>query len=213
MELPKDLPKFRLGQTLHNFGVSIETNGQHVDLEGRDLTVFLIDPHGTKRRILWSIDDELPYVIRFDYEGARQEIEGIYRVLVYENYNKPSQAVFELPAFVLLKNIPRRMFEDDIILSGGMLFIGGVSVVSIDVVSETAVSGGENVWRATRSDGLKYDLVVRNGQKGEDGNDGHTPYVQDNYWYINGQNTGVRATVGLEEIHIDDETGQAFVEI
>lgn len=210
MDYPIDIPRYRLGQTLHNIGVKVLTNGQEENLEGRDLTVFLIDPRGTKRRIIWSIDDEMPWVIRFDYEGARQEFEGIYRVKIYENYNKPSQAVMEILAFVLLKHIPPRFIEDELVLSGGIMFVGGVSVVSIEPVSESTESGGENVWRATRNDGQTFDLVVRNGAKG---NDGHTPYVKDNHWYINGEDTGVRATVGLEEIRIDDETGHAFIEI
>ena len=33
-----------------------------------------------------------------------------------------------------------------------------------------------------------------NGVAGQDGTDGHTPYIQDNNWYINGVNTGVPAT-------------------
>lgn len=33
-----------------------------------------------------------------------------------------------------------------------------------------------------------------NGSNGKDGTNGHTPYIQNNNWYINGQNTGVQAT-------------------
>lgn len=32
------------------------------------------------------------------------------------------------------------------------------------------------------------------GTPGKDGINGYTPYIEDNYWYINGMNTGVRAT-------------------
>lgn len=31
------------------------------------------------------------------------------------------------------------------------------------------------------------------GDRGVDGEDGYTPYIQSNYWFINGKNTGVRA--------------------
>ena len=210
IEYPIDIPRYRLGQTIYDYGCAVRTNGVEVSLEGRDITVFLVDPRGTARRISWRIDSELNYVVRFDYEGYKQELEGLYRVKVFENYKAPSQAVFECMAFVLLKHIPHKCSDDDMVLEGGTLFIGGVSVVSIDIVSESTESGGENVWRATRSDGQTFDLVVRNGAKGDNG---YTPYVQDNYWYINGENTGVRATVGLEEIHIDDTTGEMYVEI
>lgn len=33
-----------------------------------------------------------------------------------------------------------------------------------------------------------------NGSNGRDGTNGYTPYIQNNNWYINGQNTGVQAT-------------------
>lgn len=36
------------------------------------------------------------------------------------------------------------------------------------------------------------------GEKGADGKDGYTPYVENGEWYINGKSTGIKATNGIE---------------
>lgn len=45
------------------------------------------------------------------------------------------------------------------------------------------------------------------GANGQDGTDGYTPYIQDNYWYINGVNTNVKA-LGTDGTNGTD--GQSF---
>lgn len=45
----------------------------------------------------------------------------------------------------------------------------GVGVSSIVQVSSSSESGGQNVWRATLTNGNTYDFVVLNGQQGEQG--------------------------------------------
>ena len=46
------------------------------------------------------------------------------------------------------------------------------------------------------------------GQTGATGANGYTPYIQDNYWYINGVNTGV---IAIGQDGTDGQNGQAFL--
>lgn len=62
--------------------------------------------------------------------------------------------------------------------------LDGLSAYEIAVAN--GFVGTEAEWLAS--------LVGDDGAPGADGTDGHTPYIQSGYWYINGVNTGIPAT-------------------
>ena len=74
--------------------------------------------------------------------------------------------------------------------------------------SITILSVGEET-----SDDLTYTVIyfsddtnikIPNGKDGQDGIDGYTPYIQDGYWYINGESTGVTAKGDEVEMRINE---------
>ena len=76
--------------------------------------------------------------------------------------------------------------------SGNSFNIGDLKTITL--LSPLTLTSSGNIRGATGADGA-------------DGADGYTPYIQDNYWYINGVNTGVKAigTAGT-----DGTDGQSF---
>lgn len=92
---------------------------------------------------------------------------------------------------------------DPIHISGGGGSGGqdGVGIDSISVV-ESAADGDNNVVTITLTNSDTYTFNVKNGSKGSTGapgqpgaagSDGHTPYISNGYWFINDENTGVKA--------------------
>lgn len=69
----------------------------------------------------------------------------------------------------------------------------GNGIISI---IKTNTVGDIDTYTITYSDSTNSTFDIINGANGTDGNDGVTPYIQDNYWYIDGINTNINA-VGL----------------
>lgn len=76
------------------------TNGEALPLAGRDITVVLTTPRGLLRRMDHSVRDG--NVVCFTLEGKDQSRCGTYRVDVYENRGKLSQARLDTDAFELV---------------------------------------------------------------------------------------------------------------
>lgn len=82
----------------------------------------------------------------------------------------------------------------------GNLIVNGVNTKIKLSENNLAIS---NVYEE-ELDGTKYTCIVLSDgttlkvPMGVDGKDGNTPYIQDNYWYIDGKNTGVPTTNGIE---------------
>ena len=82
----------------------------------------------------------------------------------------------------------------------GNLIVNGVNTKIKLSEKNLAIS---NVYEE-ELDGTKYTCIVLSDgttlkvPMGVDGKDGSTPYIQDNYWYIDGKNTGVPTTNGIE---------------
>lgn len=81
----------------------------------------------------------------------------------------------------------------------------GVGIAKIEKIVSV---GLVDTYKITLDDERTYTFTVTNGRDGVDGvdgedgkdgkdgvngTDGHTPYIQDGYWYINGTNTNVKA--------------------
>ena len=99
------------------------------------------------------------------------------------------------------------------IIKDGYWYIGelntNVKAKGEDGNSITILSVGEET-----SDDLTYTVIyfsddtnikIPNGKDGQDGIDGYTPYIQDGYWYINGESTGVTAKGDEVEMRINED--------
>lgn len=142
----------RLGTSLE-INVEILTAGEATSLEGRDITVMLKDPSGTKTEITdYTIGGDDDNVITFAYEGMNQKLTGIYAVEVYENYQQEDMATLDTDAFMLVGR--SRLVSDDndlatavINLSAGNLTITGPQGLSAyEVAVKNGYEGTEAEW-------------------------------------------------------------------
>ncbi len=142
----------RLGTSLE-INVEILTAGEATSLEGRDITVMLRDPSGTKSEITdYTIGGEDDNVITFTFEGMDQTLTGIYAVEVYENYQQEDMATLDMDAFMLVGR--SRLVSDDndlatavINLSAGNLTITGPRGLSAyEVAVKNGYEGTETEW-------------------------------------------------------------------
>lgn len=138
-----EIRKKRLGTTL-SCHVSVITNGQELSLDGRDITVLLVNPLGVCMLVDATFSGN---IASFVYEGNQQRYTGVYRVEVYENFEKVSQSVFDKDAFEL---VPRSYMEED-----------GVDDLSYPDIS---LSGSIELAGKDGNDGLSaYELAVTIG--------------------------------------------------
>lgn len=140
-------PKRRLGTTLRP-RIPVLTHGEPLALNGRDITVMLIDPLGQSTQVEFTVTDG--NVVSFTYEGKVQQELGTYRVEIYENKDQDGQKVFDLDVFTL---VPRSRMQTDgsdhlaepgIDISAGNLSLGGKSAYEIAV--EHGFEGTVDEW-------------------------------------------------------------------
>ncbi len=159
------IDKIRKGNTIAVF-IPVLTGGEPVSLVGRNISVVCRNQRGGTQAIDdVAIDADVPNVIKFT------------RVIVAENANRSGQVLFDKVAFELVDSSDREDYGGGLTrrvvqLSAGNLYIGGkdgTGIASMEQVATSVVSGGQNVWRATLTDGSTFDFVVRNGAQGEPG--------------------------------------------
>lgn len=85
------MKKIRIGKDIA-IQWTILTNGEPQSLEGRDLSVSLTDPLGTKSELPFSVEGN---VIRLTYSGTKQKRLGTYRLTLWENYGKEGQTAVD----------------------------------------------------------------------------------------------------------------------
>lgn len=94
------MKKIRIGKDI-SIAWRILTNGEAVSLEGRDLTLHLVDPLNRKMQIPFTVEDVL---LEAKVSGTTQKFLGKYSLTLWENYGKPGQtAVDACNAFELVK--------------------------------------------------------------------------------------------------------------
>ena len=185
----------------------IRTNGEALALEGRDLTLFLIDKWGNKKALDFSVVND--NIINFIVQGKGQELCGTYIIELYENYNQDNQARLDKDSFEI---VPRtkdaegqvRLDELGCEIEDGQDFEDSNLVINAEIE-------------------LDGDLAILTG----------SPYIQEGYWYIDGRNLGVRAVgltpyiedgtwhIGGEDTgqtvfaipHFDESTGEVYYEV
>lgn len=94
------MKKIRIGKDIA-ISWQILTNGEVVSLEGRDLTLQLVDPLNRKIQIAFTVDVNK---LETKVQGTTQKFLGKYSMTLWENYGKPGQtAVDACNAFELVK--------------------------------------------------------------------------------------------------------------
>lgn len=143
-----EIRKRRVGTTLA-CQISVITNGQELPLEGRDITVLLVNPLGVCMRTNATFSGN---VATFVYEGNEQQYTGVYRVEVYENFENVSQTVFDKDAFEL---VARSYMEEDgvddlssplISLSGSIELAGKDGKSAYEIAVEQGFVGDVDAW-------------------------------------------------------------------
>lgn len=83
------MKKIRIGKDFDCIW-SIKTNGQSASLEGRDLTLYLVDPHRRKKQLTFTIEGN---ALQFQIGHALQLFMGIYSLELWENLGKVAQSI------------------------------------------------------------------------------------------------------------------------
>lgn len=168
---------------------AVLTNGEALPLAGRDITVVLTTPRGSRRRMDHSVRDG--NVVCFTMEGKDQSWCGTYRVDVYENRGGQSQARLDTDAFEL---VPRsRMGSGPYDPQDGL-----DAVVTVELGPGNLITGGRDGKSA-------YEVAVEAGFEGTveewlaslvgpKGNTGATPEI------------GVTATVDAQSKEVPTVT-------
>ena len=94
----------RIGKTLL-LRWKITTNGEDLSLDGRVLTLFLIDPSGNQREMDYQIKPTGSNTVEFKFQGKDQKIPGYYSLEMWENKGQDEQTVVDkINAFELVRN-------------------------------------------------------------------------------------------------------------
>jgi len=199
-----EVARVRLGVTMQ-INVPVLTDGDEVSLVGRNISAIIVAPNRKQYMLDFTLDGEHMNKVKAVFEGMIHEVTGLHRIMIVENLGKESQTLFDMDAVNLVARSSMASALDSSLpmpvvqLSGGSLFVGGkggedgVGISSIQFVGH--VTGG-NKYKILLTSGAEYFFLANDGQ---DGQDGHTPYIQDKYWYINGESTGIKADYSDEE--------------
>lgn len=162
--------KVRFGKTLL-VQVTVETNGQAVSLDGRDISVMLVGPRGVRDMMDVEISGN---VITFVVEGATQKFAGLYRVEVFENKGVVSQSVMDCDAFELVPLSCMESQEEGDIATALVKLEGSIEVSAMgrkgdrgksayEVAVDNGFVGTEVEWLASLKGKSAYDIAVDNG--------------------------------------------------
>lgn len=199
-----EVARVRLGVTLQ-LNVPVLTDGDEVSLVGRNISAVIVEPKGAQRIMPFTIDGEHENKVKVVFEGAEQNMTGLHRLMIVENLGKESQTLFDIDAVNLVARSSMASALDSSLpmpvvqLSGGSLFVGGKGGedgVGISTIQFDSRVEGANRYKITLTNGTMYYFVANDGAQGLQG---HTPYIQDGYWFINNTSTGVKADFSAEE--------------
>lgn len=144
---------------------SISRNGVQEDFSGRDVAVYLLDPHGNACQIGWSMDGSSATIL---FMGKDQSVTGKYTLVLTENEGEMGMTTIDtVEAFKLV---------DHTYQEGGVA-AAGVSITTVEVSSDLAVpSNGLSAYEVAKANGFigteKAWLASLTGPKGEKGDRG-----------------------------------------
>ena len=91
---------YRIGNDL-DCEIEVTFNDEVIPLEGKDLTVEVVDPYEKATEMDYSVSGN---IVTFTYKGKIQKHTGIYRVTVWLKKDKDGQHVVDVDdAFKLVK--------------------------------------------------------------------------------------------------------------
>lgn len=139
--------------------------------------------------VLYSLELRKDNVVfaSIDYSG-----DGVYNWVSIGGYinGKDGKSIYNISAATYasvsaIANVGDMLLAIENFTQGNVTF-GSYDLYSIDTISPLSVTLLGNIKGPQGIQGLK-------GETGETGANGLTPYIQDDYWYIGGVNTGVVA--------------------
>lgn len=121
---------------------SISRNGVQEDFSGRQVAVYLLDPHGKACKISWSLQSNTATIL---FKGMDQKITGKYTLMLTENEGASSMATIDtVEAFKLVEHTYQE----------GGVASSGVSITNVTLSSDLSAP----------SNGLSaYGVAVANG--------------------------------------------------
>ena len=155
----------------------ILTNGQPDSLEGRDLSLYLINPYGAESRQEMAVEGNT-VTIRVYADTCKAH--GQYRLKLYENKGKVGQTVLDqCEGFCIVATtcqeggITQGLDLDIIELSGGDMAIGIQGRSAYEIAVANGFEGTEAEWLASLK-GEKGDIGPQGpeGEKGDKGDKG-----------------------------------------
>lgn len=155
----------------------ILTNGQPDSLEGRDLSLYLINPYGAESRQEMAVEGN---TVTFRVYADTCKAHGQYRLKLYENKGKVGQTVLDqCEGFCIVATtcqeggITQGLDLDTIELSGGDMAIGIQGRSAYEIAVANGFEGTEAEWLASLK-GEKGDIGPQGpeGEKGDKGDKG-----------------------------------------
>lgn len=155
----------------------ILTNGQPDSLEGRDLSLYLINPYGAESRQEMAVEGN---TVTFRVYADTCKAYGQYRLKLYENKGKVGQTVLDqCEGFCIVATtcqeggITQGLDLDIIELSGGDMAIGIQGRSAYEIAVANGFEGTEAEWLASLK-GEKGDIGPQGpeGEKGDKGDKG-----------------------------------------
>lgn len=148
------MKKIRIGKDIA-ISWRILTNEEAISLEGRDLTLHLVDPLNRKMQIPFTVEDVL---VEAKVQGTTQKFLGKYSLTLWENYGKPGQTAvdacnaFELVKTTCMEGGADEGLDTEVVELEGDMYVGvkgddGKSAYQVAV--DNGFQGTEEEWLAS----------------------------------------------------------------
>lgn len=139
------MERFRIGNDV-KVTWPIITNGEAVELAGRDLTLYLIDRYGGKKRMDFS---RVGNAVVCTFLGTEQKLTGIYTLTLIENNGKVGMATIDkVQAFQLIPRDPSDTEKvlEEVTLTTGYLQVGVQGMSAYEIAVRHGYQGTEAEW-------------------------------------------------------------------
>ncbi len=161
------MEQFRIGNDI-KVTWPIITNGEAVELAGRDLTLYLIDRYGGKKRMEFS---RAGNAIVFTYLGTEQKLTGIYQLTLIENNGNVGMATIDkIQAFQLIPRDPsdtEKVLEEATVTTG-YLQVGVQGMSAYEIAVRHGYQGTEAEWISQYMNAEeRASVVIRETSEGE----------------------------------------------
>lgn len=193
------MKKIRIGKDI-SVRWPILTNGEAQSLDGRDLKLFIKSQYNVAKEIAFSTEDNIVF---FTYPGTEQQMLGIYKLTLWENYGKRGQTAVDCcEAFQLVSCTCKEepdcggFTPEEVALEPSTIEvgIGGAGGSAVKVVQELGTS---------TTDVMSQDAVTRElRQMRQDIEADTDAALQDAKEYTNDRETAIRTDMATENTDV-----------